>query len=287
VSTIGPISRRQFVAMAGAAPLAASALAAQTARTVPIGLELYSVRTELTKDLMGTVRAVAAMGYQVVEFYATYYGWTVEQAKEVRELLDDLGLKCLSTHNGPVSISADGIQKAIDLNRILGSTAIIIASAPRLDGADGWKGFAEELTAAAEKLRPLGMATGFHNHAVEWQVIEGGARPMDLLAANTPRDVVLQLDVGHCVEGGADPVAWINANPGRTRSLHLKDWGKGEGRGFAVAFGDGDAPWRDIFAAAEATGGVELYLIEQEVSPPGTQLQMAQRCLDNYKKLRG
>ena len=81
---------------------------------------------------------------------------------------------------------------------------------------------------------------------------------------------MLQLDCGTCVEAGADPVAWINANPGRIKSLHLKDWGKGEGRGYAVAFGEGDVPWKPLFAAAEAKGGAEFYLIEQEVSPPGT-----------------
>jgi sugar phosphate isomerase/epimerase len=79
-------------------------------------------------------------------------------------------------------------------------------------------------------------------------------------------------------------VAWITANPGRIRSLHLKDWGAGPDRGYRVAFGEGDAPWTAIFAAAEATGGVEYYLIEQEQSPD--ELAMAQHCLDNWKKLR-
>ena len=109
------------------------------------------------------------------------------------------------------------------------------------------------------------MATGYHNHQPEWQAIDG-KRPMDVLAANTPKDVVLQLDVGTCVESGADPVAWINANPGRIRSVHCKDWAAGANRGYAVAFGEGDAPWKKIFDAAEATGGVEYYLIEQEES---------------------
>ena len=68
--------------------------------------------------------------------------------------------------------------------------------------------------------------------------------------------------------------------------MHCKDWGKGEGRGYAVAFGEGDAPWKQIFAAAESTGGVEYYLIEQEISGPDGQLAMARRCLDNYRKLR-
>jgi sugar phosphate isomerase/epimerase len=93
---------------------------------------------------------------------------------------------------------------------------------------------------------------------------------------------VLQLDVGTCVEVGADPVAWINANPGRIRSIHCKDWSPA--RGYAIAFGEGDAPWKRIFDAAESAGGVEYYLVEQEESPD--QLQMAARCLDNWKKLR-
>ena len=101
------------------------------------------------------------------------------------------------------------------------------------------------------------MATGFHNHQTEWRPIEGGKRPMDILAKNTPKDVVLQLDAGTAVEVGVDPVAWIKANPGRIKSIHLKDWGKGEGRGYTVAFGEGDVPWKGILQAAESAGGIE------------------------------
>lgn len=269
--------------MAGAVPLAASAWAQR--KSVPIGLELYSVRNELMKDLKGTVTAVAKMGYEVVEFYSPYFEWPVDQAKDVRKLLDDLGIKCPSTHNGGVSISPEGLPKAIELNQILGSKYIILASPGKVAGIDGWKGLAARLTAAAEKLRSLGMATGFHNHQLEWRPVDG-QRPMDILAAGTPKNVALQLDCGTCVEAGADPVAWINANPGRIKSTHLKDWGAGEGRGYAVAFGEGDVPWKPLLDAAEGTGGVEYHLIEQEVSAPGGALAMAQRCLDNYKKLR-
>ena len=282
VSTEFSISRRTFLAVAGTLPFAASGLAAWL-KDVPVGLELYSVRNELQKDLKGTVTAVAKAGYQVVEFYAPYLDWTVDAAKDVRKLLDDLGIKCLSTHNNGPSFTDEGLQKAIELNRIIGSKYIIMASAGRVTGLDGWKTVADRLTAVAEKLRPLGMSTGYHNHQAEWPAIDG-KRPMDVLAANTPKDVVLQLDVGTCVESGADPVAWINANPGRIRSVHCKDWGAGANRGYTVAFGEGDAPWKKIFDAAEATGGVEYYLIEQEESPD--QLQMARHCLENWKKLR-
>ena len=167
------------------------------------------------------------MGYEVVEFYSPYLNWTTESAKEYRKLLDDLGIKCLSTHNSAQAVTGDGIAKAIELNQIIGSKALIVASAGKIVDVDGWKKFAGELTTAQEKLRPLGMTTGFHNHQIEWRPV-GDARPMDILAAGTPKDFVLQLDAGTCVEAGVDPVAWIKANPGRIKSIHLKDWGAGE-----------------------------------------------------------
>ncbi len=82
----------------------------------------------------------------------------------------------------------------------------------------------------------------------------------------------------------SDPVAWINANPGRIRSIHCKDWSKE--KGYRVLTGEGEAPWKAIIAAAEKTGGIEYYLIEQEQSPPGQQFAMAEKCLENWKELR-
>ena len=282
------ISRRRFLALAGTAPLAARLASASlfAAAKIPVGLELYTVRDELKKDPMGTVRAVAKLGYEVVEFYSPYFDWTPQQASEMRKLLDDLGIKCLSTHNSPASFTGDGIQKAIDLNHTIGSKLIVMASAgSRVTGADGWKGVADQLNAGAEKFKAAGLSAGFHNHASEWREVDG-KRPMDILATNTTKDVVLQLDVGTCVEAGQDPVAWINANPGRIKSMHCKEWGGAEKGGYAALFGEGLAPWPAIFKAAESTGGIECYLIEQEEGPADQQIQRAGRCLANWKKLR-
>ncbi len=275
------VSRRQFLASSAALPFLVRA--GVRAAQIPVGLELYSVRDHLTKDLQGTVRAVAKLGYEAVEFYSPYYSWTPETATEVRKLLDDLGLRCPSTHNSSDALSAEGLPKAIELNQIIGSRYIVMASAGKVSSAEGWKAVAGRLSAAAEKLKPLGMAAGFHNHATEWLPIEG-QRPMDILAANTPPDVVLQLDVGTCVEAGADPVEWIQKNPGRIRSIHCKDWAPD--RGYAVLFGEGAAPWSKIFEAAESKGGVECYMIEQEQGPPAEQVQRAEKCLANWKKMR-
>jgi len=276
------VSRRSFLALAGALPFALKASAAAAGK-VPVGIELYTVRDELSKDLVGTVRAVGKMGYEVVEFYSPYYSWTTEKAKEVRKLLDDLGVKCRSTHNDSTTLTAENLPKAIELNQIIGSQYIIMASAGKTTGIDSWKAVADRLNAAAEKLKPAGMATGYHNHQTEWKPIEG-QRPMDVIATGTSKDVVLQLDVGTCVEVGDDPVAWIKAHPGRIKSIHCKDWAPG--KGYGVLFGEGTSPWPKIFEAAESVGGVEYYLIEQEEGPATEQLQRAEKCLANYKKLR-
>ena len=278
------LSRRTFLAMTAALPFAATG-ALKGGRNVPVGLELYSVRGELAKDLLGTVAAVGKMGYQVVEFYAPYLEWTTDTAKSVRKVLDDTGLKCHSTHNNGPSFTPDGLKKAIELNQIIGSKYVIMASAPRVTGIDGWKALGDQLTALSSQLKPLGMATGYHNHQIEWRPVDG-KRPMDVLAASTPKDVVLQFDVGTCLEVGADPLAWIKAHPGRIKSVHCKDWAKD--KGYNVAFGEGDAPWKKIFDAVEAKGGVEYYLVEQETgATSGGELPMVQHCLDNWKKLRG
>jgi sugar phosphate isomerase/epimerase len=271
--------------MAGAASVALALPAAP--KRLPIGIELYAVRDELAKDLMGTVRAVAKLGYEVVEFYSPYTQWTPEYAKEVRKLLDELKIKCLSTHNGANVFTPENLPKAIELNQIIGSKTLVMASAGRVQGLDGWKGVAEKLTMAQEKLKPLGMRAGFHNHKTEFVAIDG-KRPMDVLAANTPRDVTLQFDVGTCVDAEQDCVAWINANPGRIRSLHLKDFAKGDPKdekGYRVLFGEGESPWKQIFAAAESKGGAEYYLMEQEGSR-FSSMETAEKCLATYRKMR-
>jgi sugar phosphate isomerase/epimerase len=273
-------SRRSFLALAAAASLSS---AAAKNKKLPIGLELFSVRDQLKQDLMGTVRAVAKMGYQGVEFYSPYFDWTPAYAKQVKTLLDDLGIRCLSTHNSAKSLTPEGLPHAIEINQIIGSKFIIMASAGAVKGLDGWQKVAETLTAASETLKPLGLRAGFHNHKLEFVAIDG-KRPMDVLAAGTPKNVALQLDVGTCIEAGSDPIAWINANPGRITSLHCKDWSPDEGKGYRVLVGEGVVPWKKLIQAAEKSGGVEYYLIEQEGSAL-SPMETAERCLVNFKKL--
>ncbi|HYM78831.1 MAG TPA: sugar phosphate isomerase/epimerase family protein [Candidatus Dormibacteraeota bacterium] len=280
-------SRRSFLAMSAALPWivrgVASGLAASS--SIPVGLELYSVREALKKDPHGTVRAVAQMGYQVVEFYGPYFEWTEAQAKDMRKLLDDLGIHCLSTHNDEDNFGAAKIEHTKALNLILGAKYVVQAWSDPKPTVEGWKQLADKLNVAAEKLAPAGLKVGYHNHDAEWKAV-AGKRPIEILAANTKADVMLQLDVGTCLEAGADPVAWIRANPGRIRSIHCKDWSPDPDVGYKTLFGEGKADWKAIFHAAENGGGVEYYLVEQEGSR-FPELETARRCFEAFRTTHG
>ena len=316
-----PRSRRDFLTASIGAPLALSFAAgcgyeqtsapseepAAAAKTYPIGIELYSVRQALAEDLLGTVAKVAEIGYDVVEFYRPYFDWTPEFAKEVRSHMDNLGIKCLSTHNPPEAFMAENRAKAIELNSIIGSQTVVMASPPRgtigrpgeagnlppSGTVDTWTKVADLLTEAQEAFSAAGLRAGYHNHQYEWRSFEGAGEngprfPMDVLAAGTPEGVTLQFDAGTCVEMERDSATWITSHPGRIRSVHCKDWAPGteeEEKGYRVLFAEGTTPWQEIFAAAESVGGVEFLLLEQEGSR-FDEFETAKRCLDTWKEMR-
>ena len=279
--------RRAFLAMGATLPWAlhfSQSPSAAAANAIPVGLEMYSVRDALGKDPAGTVRAIAAMGYEGLEFYAPYFAWSEAQAKDMRKLLDELRIRCFSTHNDSDYFSGDKLQHAQEVNLILGSKYMVMASSHAKPGLDGWREVADTLNAAAEKLEPRGLKAGYHNHQPEFTLTDG-VRPMEILAKNTKPSVMLQLDVGTCIEAGTDPVAWIKEHPGRIRSMHCKDWSPEAAKKYSVLFGEGVADWKALFQAAENGGGIEYYLMEQEGSR-FPELETAQKCLQRFRVAR-
>ena len=279
-------SRRAFLGMSAMLPWAFRGIAyAAPSGAIPVGLELYSVREALKADPEGTVRAVAQMGYEAVEFYAPYHDWTDAQAKSMRKVMDEIGIKCYSTHNNEDFFSAKNIERTRNLNLILGCKYVVQAWSDPKPHLSDWEALGDSLNAAADKLAPAGLNVGYHNHDAEWKAVEG-KRPIEVLAAATKPTVMLQLDVGTCLEGGGDPVAWIKANPGRICSIHCKDWSRDPAVAYKTLFGEGVADWKGIFQAAESVGGVEYYLVEQEGSRY-PELETARRCLQGFRAAHG
>jgi sugar phosphate isomerase/epimerase len=134
-------------------------------------------------------------------------------------------------------------------------------------------------------VRPENIICGFHNHAEEFQSLEG-TRPIDLLCRETSKDVIFELNIGTCLQGGGDPVNFIDQNPGRVQLMHCTDWLPGADPQYPPLIGQGKAQWKQIFAAAEAKGKIRCYLMQQEGThlPP---LEMTGALLRSFNELHG
>src|SRR5580692_73912 len=141
-----PLSRRSFLALSAMLPWAFSAHASTS---LPVGLELYSVRESLKKDPQGTVRAVAEMGYECMEFYAPYFDWSESDTKDMRKLLDDLHVHCYSTHNSAAYFTPESLPRLVERNQMLGAKYAVMASSAPIQDAAGWKDVADVLNRSA------------------------------------------------------------------------------------------------------------------------------------------
>ncbi len=253
---------------------------------IPIALELYSVRNEMKEDVRTTLHAVAEMGYEGVEFA----GWHNHSAKELRTILDSEGLTCCGSHTPFSAVQADKLAETIEFNQILGNNKLIIPGIPadlRKTRADWLKlaGFFNEL---ADKLAPHGMVTGYHNHHVEFAPLDGET-PWDTFFGNTKASVIMQLDNGNAMLGGADTVGILKQYPGRAVTVHLKPFTRVADMSdheaiFRPIIGQDDVPWADFFQACETVGGTEWYIVEYESDayPP---LEAVARCLNALRKM--
>jgi sugar phosphate isomerase/epimerase len=245
---------------------------------IPVALQLYSIRQDCARDLPGALKAVAEMGYEGVEF-AGYYDRT---ARDLRQLLDDLGLRVAGTHTALQTVLGDELPRTIEFNRALGNRYLIVPGLPpeRRGSRQAWLDTARLFNEISDTVKPAGMRVGYHNHAVEFQPLDGVA-PWDTFFGHTHPDVIMQLDLGNALHGGADPVPYLERYPGRALSVHLKDHSAANDK---ALLGEGDVRWDDVFRLCETTAGTEWYIVEQEsyAYPP---LECVRKCLENVRKM--
>jgi sugar phosphate isomerase/epimerase len=276
------LTRRGFLrktAVAATGVLAGAKAMAQTEkRRIPIAVQLYSVREDAAKDLAGVLAAIAKMGYEGVEF-AGYYG---HSAEEIRKMLDDNGLKTVGAHVGLGTLQGDQLQASIEFHQAIGNPRAIV---PGLGGeytgsVDGWKKAADAFNEVAEKLKPHGMRTGYHNHSIEFHPLDGQL-PWDIFFGNTVQDVIMQLDTGNAMGAGAEAPPLLERYPHRAITIHCKEFSATKPN---PLIGEGDVPWARIFELCETIGDTEWYIVEVEgyAYPP---LECIDRSLKNLKAM--
>ncbi|MBV9502353.1 MAG: TIM barrel protein [Acidobacteriaceae bacterium] len=287
---MSPLSRRTFVATS-AALLPASKLFYGRARlrSSNLGVQLYTVRNVIMKDPVATLKAIQDIGYQEVE--ATYAG------------LDQIMAALQKTSLKPVSIHVDTsifMEGSADLDRTLadikerGFQYVVVPYIPpaQRGGPDMFKNLAEKLNKAGQKATATNLKLCYHNHAFEYQPMNG-TTGLDILMSNTEKGVVsLELDVFWASAGGHNPVEILNKYSGRVLLVHLKD----KARNFTKtqynenvpkdAFkevGSGSLDFPAILKAADAAG-VENYFVEQDQTPgdPIASLGKSYNYLKDY-----
>lgn len=251
--------RSLFPAIAGLAlPFEA---VAQVARPWDAGLQLWTVRDQLSADRDGTLRKVADMGYRAVELP----GLPGVTLREIQAGLQQrCGLKAPAMHAGYEELGRN-LDAVIEGARLLGTEFLVCPSidAGQRVTSDDWKRVCESLGRAGRALRRHGLMLAYHNHDFEFAPLADGSIPFDVMLKETdPGEVKLELDVYWLARAGRDPVQSLRDNRGRVQLVHLKDLGAD---GDTVELGAGALPMEQIIRTALA-GGVKHLFVEQDNS---------------------
>ena len=282
------LSRRAFLERGS---LALAAMSLRTARAAdaqtgplgrPIGLQLYTVREAVEKDLVGTLRAIAAIGYREVELA----GIPGKSATELRKLLDDLGLAAPSMHASMADLQ-DGLQERIDYAKALGTEYLVCAFPWTADARfrtnpghavvslasgitlDDWKWNAEQLNKIGAAAKQAGLRCGYHNHNMEFRSYDGVVAYDELLRLTDPQLVTMEMDIAWVVTAGVDPLKYLKKHDDRISLLHVKDVVKNLRvttdllQAQTTEVGSGKVDWKRVFKAMEPKR-IAHYFVEQE-----------------------
>ncbi len=245
---------------------------------LPIALQLYSVRDHTKDDMAGTLRQLAAMGYQGVEL-AGYGNLTREQLKEV---VDETGQDVISIHTNLPHLQNE-IPDIVAESKVFGNRYVVLGSIPaELRGsAEKWREAGRILNDIGETLHQHGLQFCYHNHAFEFEEEYDGEYGFDILFANSdPQFVQSEMDSYWVKKGGPEPVEYINKYSGRVPLLHIKDMAT---NGDFAEIGNGTFDWPSIFTAAEANG-VNYYIVEQDTCP-GDSMDSVKLSIDNLREM--
>jgi sugar phosphate isomerase/epimerase len=298
-----PVTRRTFVknsslVLAGASLFSSSLFAAGKKKTIT-GIQLYSIRDDMKKDPLATLKKLADMGYRHVE-HANYidrkfYGYS---AKEFKKILDDLGLNMPSGHTvlnakawdeGKNDLT-DAWKYTVEDAAVAGQQYVI---SPWLDDSyrkdiDGLKRFLTVFNKSGELCKKSGMKFGYHNHDFEFNTMVGGMLLYDIILKETDPDLVIQqMDMGNMYSAGGRPMELLKQYPGRFASLHVKDEIKsdtGTDKYESTILGTGVMNVKEVLDLAKKTGGTAHFIIEQESYQGKTPLECVEQDLQIMKK---
>ena len=243
----------------GEAALTAAGSGSGTTRLQPLGVQLYTLRSEMEGRVEQTLERVAAIGYQEVEFVRSqYFG---HSPTEIRGMLARTGLRAPASHIAP-SFETDAWERILDDANEVGHEYVVVASIPLNMRAnlDDWRRTAEAMTEAGERARAAGLQYAYHNHDFEFIEMDGRVAFDVFCEASDPDLVQIELDLFWIIHGGGDPVAFFNRWPGRVPLVHVKDR---TAAGEMVDVGAGVIDWAGLFQHI-GHAGMKHFFVEHD-----------------------
>ena len=231
------------------------------------GIQLYSVRDAMEKDVASTLKEIAKMGYTSVEFA----GFFDHSADEIKEYLDEAGLACYGTHSSFEDLRPEKIAETIAYHKKIGNTYYIIPGAD-LSTLEKIEDFAAVMNYAQPILAAEGLRLGYHNHSHEFAIMPWGSTIHAEIERRTSVD--FEIDIFWAFHAGIDPVATIDRLADRIRVIHIKDGFK---NGDGVPLGMGEAPLGAVIDYARSHG-IQMVVESETLNPSG--LAEAKICID-------
>jgi len=276
------MKRREFVqtasfAAAGLLSLP-SFMAAGKAKKKALGLQLYTLRDTIGQNPKDVLEKVASFGYKTLETYGYNNGKIFGlEFQEFGKFINGLGMSVTSGHYGLGMIKGDTWQKAIDDANKVGQEYMVVPyiNEPERKSIDDYKRICADLNKAGEVCNNNGIRFGYHNHAFEFEQMEGQV-PFDLMLKELDhKNVGLEMDIFWVINAGHDPLKYFAAYPGRFEQWHVKDMDKAD-RNRNADVGTGTIDYKPIFAKAKLSG-MKRWYVEQE-SYPGEPIKSAEAC---------
>lgn len=249
-------------------------------KTLPlVSVQLWSVHKDVKRDFDGSLRTLAAMGFDGVEF-AGDFGPYADDPEGLRELLAELGLSISGAHVSFEQFNAINFDKSINFYSRLGVPVVIVPWDDRAFKPQTVKQLVDDLNQLEQKLQPFGIRMGYHNHAQEFARYDENNTLWDFIASSTNKALVLQLDVGWATYASENPVTYIERYPNRTWTTHYKATlpSAGTAQGKRAIIGEDVTDWNAVLSSNVQFGGTEWIVLEQEEYPDGlTPMQSVQK----------
>ncbi len=266
---------------------------AEAAKVSAPGLQVYTIREALAEDFKGSMKRVADLGFKNIELFAysdgQYFGYSIP---EVKSLMSDLGLQVKSSHvstgfGNPdaVGTMSNNWEQTVEDAAELGQEYIALAylAESERETLDDYKKVAELLNQCGETAKNAGLQMAYHNHAFEFESIDGEV-PYDLLISECDEELVkFEVDLYWTARAGVDPVSYFQQHPGRFPLWHVKDMGAGEEQFFA-AVGEGVIDWENLFSHA-GTAGLDYYFVEQDATKSGEPFAEIEKSIKYLKNI--